>query len=210
MKNAILSQTKSGLSAEYCVRIDDETFFAIQVPAVSFGKLASVYNNNGELFEIRWDIAENKNMFAFHANKRKFNVYRITSTENKSEFGIIYRTRTKTIGGYSYYVIDLKTDLFYMYEVGLGKDGIKLPVLRGDEQIALLEKETLIVDNLDTYSITYTTDESLLISVLFGIYYDFHRFGNRGEYVGNSKRHYFLYTSNKELKAKYDTMWGKK
>ena len=209
MNKATLIQERSGLSAQYSVIIDGRSVFRIEVPAVSLGKLASVCDESGHLYDITWDIHENKNMFAFRTEKRKFHVYRITDIPNSNVFGTVYRTRTKAIGGYSYYVIDTLSDVFQMYEIGLGKSGIKLPVFRGEDKIALLEKDVIIENNLDTYSVTYTTSESFIISILFGIYYDYHRFGNRGEYVANSTKRYYLYTTNKQLKSKYNDNWIK-
>ena len=40
--------------------------------------------------------------------------------------------------------------------------------------------------------------------MLFNIYYDFTRYGNRGEYVYKSKEISYVYTINKKLKSKYN------
>ena len=97
-----------------------------------------------------------------------------------------------------------------MYEIGLGKEGIKLPIYRDDTQVALIEKDLVVYDNKDTYEIIAIDEMSLEVSALFNLYYDFVKHGNYGEINYKSKERYYLYTMNKELKNKYDSTFKMK
>lgn len=103
----------------------------------------------------------------------------------------------------SYFRLYLEGREWRLYEVGLGKEGLKLPVWREGRQVALLEKDSVVVDNLDRYDMFLLTPEDTVPTALLGLYYDFMRFGNRGEYQ-KGKSVSYIYTRNRDVLAKYD------
>ena len=121
--------------------------------------------------------------------------------------GAIYRKRTKGFFGYYYFELHLNDKEYKFYEIGLGKQGIKIPVYVGEQQVALIEKDTHTANNLDSYNLSSVDGKTAQAASLFCVYYDFVRFGNHGEVSVNSKQVTYIYTGNKKLKEKYNPDW---
>lgn len=105
---------------------------------------------------------------------------------------------------YQYYGMEWNAHQYSMYEVGLGKEGIKYPIYDGNTQIALIEKDTTVYNNLDIYHVTATSEQSFLVTTIFGLYLDASSYAHRGEIVKKSVEKTYYLTTNKKLKAKYD------
>lgn len=115
-----------------------------------------------------------------------------------------FSKRNEIFLGYEYYEYHFFGKEYVAYEIGMGKEGIKIPLYDVERQIALIEKSTVVYDNKDEYDIYAIDAKALEIAVLFNLYYDFTRFGRFGEFAYKSKETEYLYTLKKELKSKYD------
>ena len=90
------------------------------------------------------------------------------------------------------------------YEIGLGRQGMKYPLYDGAVQIAQVEKDPVVYDNLDEYRL-YSLDEfGETAALLFALFLDFHRYRNAGEYATKKKNVQYVFTGRKEILAKYD------
>lgn len=96
-----------------------------------------------------------------------------------------------------FFELHLDDEEYKIYEVGLGKQGIKLSAYIGDQQIALIEKGAHTANKLDSNDLTAVDAKTAQISSLFCVYYDFIRFGNHGGVSVNSKEVTYVYTGNK-------------
>lgn len=111
---------------------------------------------------------------------------------------------------YQYYGMEWKEHYYSMYEVGMGKDGIKYPIYDGDTQIALIEKDTTVYNNLDIYHVTATSEQNFTVASILGLYLDASSYAHRGEIVKQSVEKTYYLTTNKKLKAKYDPEFKEK
>lgn len=59
-------------------------------------------------------------------------------------------------------------------------------------------------NNLDVYHVTATSEQSFLVTTIFGLYLDASSYAHRGEIVKKSVEKTYYLTTNKKLKAKYD------
>lgn len=206
MANASLNQTKSSISAKFEVVQDGSRRYEVKIPFNYPGYHADIYEHGSLKWSIRWDIGKNLNGVVQKSTNRELAVYNVCDATG-SVLGHLSRKRNKFWGGYFYFVLELGGIEYQLYEVGLGKQGIKLPIYHNDSQIALVEKDITVYNNCDTYQIQFGNDTSLLVSTLLTLYYDNLRFGNHGEVVANSKKSFYYLSTNRELKQKYDPEW---
>lgn len=196
-------QTYSKMSASYQALQNEELLYSAEIPLNFLGLKSILYKNNRTLYSLSFDmIGSLSNVIKTRKSERNL-PYNILD-ENGEAVGDICLKRTKFFMGYSFFELRLKHTIYYIYQVGCGKKGIKITIYIGDNQIALIEKGTVTYDNKDIYEITSIDEYSAEIAVLFNIYYDFTRYGNSGEYVSKSKEISYVYTLNKELKSKYN------
>ena len=140
--------------------------------------------------------------------KHPLNVFTLYDKEKK-EIGKFYRKKSKLFFGYYFFVLEYHDKIYKMYEVGMGKEGIKLPIYSEDEQVALIEKNIVTIDNKDTYNVKISNKNIIDVSLIMGLYYDSLRFGHRGEVSKDKTNYNYLISINKELISKYDKNWGK-
>lgn len=206
MATASLNQTKSSISADFEVVQDGSPLFEVKIPFNYPGYHAEIYDRGTLKYSIRWDIGKNINGAFQKGTNEELAIYNVCDASG-NVLGHMSRKRNKFLGGYFFFVLEIGGIEYRMYEVGLGKQGIKLPIYHQDSQIALIEKNITVYNNCDTYQISYPNDTSLLVSVLLTLYYDNLRFGNHGEVVTNTKKNYYYLSTNKELKQKYNPNW---
>lgn len=197
-------QTKSKIAAQYQCLNENTVLYTAEIPVNFRGLKAQVLRNSEVIYRINFDKIDSLKKMKKDRLLEKIIPYNIYDTNN-SLVGSICLKRTKFFNGYMYYEFILNDIKYIMYEIGLGKEGIKVPIYIGDTQIALIEKDPVVYDNKDTYEIIAIDEKSLEVATLFNLYYDFIRFGNYGEIAYKSKKTYYLYTTKKELKNKYDS-----
>lgn len=206
MANASLNQTKSSLSAEFEVVQDGANVYEVKIPFNYPGYHAEIYESGSLKYSIRWDIGKNLNGVVQKGTNKELAVYNVCDPSGNI-VGHMSRKRSKFWGGYFYFILELGGVEYQLYEVGLGKQGIKLPLYRNEMQVALIEKDITVYNNCDTYQIQFGDKTSLLVSTLLTLYYDNLRFGNHGEVVTNTKKSFYYLSTNKELKQKYNPDW---
>lgn len=206
MKEIVFVQIKSALSANYKIVSGGQCLYTAEIPFNLKGSSARLICEAKTVFTIEHDIKSAiVGSFKKPSNKKR-NLYIITNADGCA-CGSIAKIRTKAFRGYCFYELLLNDVQYIIYEIGMGNEGIKLLVFRGNVQIALIEKASTTIDNLDVYSIYLEDTQASLAVTLFNLYYDFCRFGNHGEASKHSKTMHYVYTTNRELKAKYDPMW---
>jgi hypothetical protein len=104
---------------------------------------------------------------------------------------------------FDYFAMNYLGKQYSMYEIGLGKEGIKYPVFCGERQVALLEKDTVVYDNLDIYHAFAVDEVAGEIGTIFALYLDARSYANRGKIVKASVEHVYYRTINKKLLATY-------
>ena len=81
---------------------------------------------------------------------------------------------------------------------------MKYPVYEGSVQIAQIEKDPVVYDNLDAYTLCSLDDFGELAALLTALFLDFHNYRNAGERVRGQKSVQYVYTRSQEVLAKYD------
>lgn len=105
----------------------------------------------------------------------------------------------------------IRDSSFYkMYPIGFGKEGAKNPIYCGEEQIALIEKDCEVVNDLHTYKLFCLTEQSSVIALLFAMYMYSMTGYKVGEKVTKSVEKRVSITTNKHLKAMYDPSFKEK
>lgn len=105
---------------------------------------------------------------------------------------------------FEFFFMNLCGRSYCLYQIGLGKEGMKYPIYEGESQIALIEKNTTVHNRLDMYCVSALDSNAGLVSFLFCLYLDMKEFSNRGEVSFASVEKTYRYTTKKRLKAKYD------
>ena len=200
-----VQQTKSAIRADYDVMENGEVLYSATIPFNVKGYKA-LFSRSGQLaYTIERDVIASLRRLS-SGGEKVIDYYSIKDCMGNTA-GAIYRKRTKGFFGYYFFELHLDGKEYKIYEIGLGKQGIKLPVYIGEQQIALIEKGTHTANNLDSYDLSAVDAKTAQISSLFCVYYDFMRFGNHGEVSVNSKQVTYVYTGNKKLKEKYNPNW---
>lgn len=121
------------------------------------------------------------------------------------KIGSIVKVRQGTFFSSNYYTeLQLDGHILQIYEVGLGKEGMKYPIYDGNSQLAQVEKSPVVRDNLDEYTI-YSLDEfGELAALVFSLFLDFNNYRNAGEYAKGKRSLQYVYTRRKEILDKYD------
>ncbi len=126
--------------------------------------------------------------------------------ENAEAIGFMVGRTKKTgfLRAIAYYEFVYYNDTYSVYEVGLGKNGLFLCFYRGEQIVAIVEKELRVVNYRDKYT-AYMLDDALFCQVLpFVIYYDVTAYGDVMEHSVYSVKEKRVYTKQKELIEKFD------
>lgn len=201
-----LKQTSSGFSCEYEVESNGQIIAtAIQDNNVTYTGGVKLFVNNELKYQIEYDINQKKNNFGMQYYDKKLIPFKILDNNN-NECGLVCVKEVKAsfFNRYSYTEINFNNETYSMYCIGMGKEGLKYPIYKGDTQIALMEKENKVTNNLDEYVIYMQDDNYLDVALLIALYVDTRFAANRAESVSNSVQMTYSITTNKELKSKYN------
>lgn len=207
MEPILFYQTRSGLSAEYTATYNGITHYTAYVPINYAGYCADLFHNGERIFQLRWNSTANAGALLKSESDKGLAVYDIIDSSNRIRGNIRRKISKNKFFGYYFFEMSFDNEIFTMYEVGLGKEGIKLPIYNGSNQFALIEKEIETINNNDRYTIHSHLGSELTIATLFTLYYDYLRFGHHGEFSSSSKKSFYLFSTNKELKSKYNPKW---
>jgi hypothetical protein len=199
-------QKKSDFSASFeIISNGSATATALLKNNFTFGGTWEYYQNNKLEYKLIYNPQKQFSNLFKPASKKVSTPYNITD-ENGNICGYIHQKQT---GGniferYDYFVLNLNDASYNLYPIGMGKNGNKLPIYKGDKQISLIEKDNTVYNNLDKYHITSIGNEENLVACLFALYIDSLIYSNRGKKVTRSIMKSYNLTTNKELLSKYD------
>lgn len=201
---AQLVQTRSGMGAHYEVVQDGQVLCearaglpaaAIHIPLTQGGRC--VYALHGELWA---DPRVSRTQDGAAQQRESLDIL----GPDGGRLGRVFYRWTPDLGTHSWYQLELRGRTWDIYEVGLGRKGIKLPVYLGERQAALLEKDAKVKDNLDRYGLYALDEDAMLVSVLFGLYYDFKRWRSAGELDVKKTQTTFTFSLKRAVRGKYD------
>lgn len=160
---------------------------------------AVICGNFGKrLFEMKYGSTDDLGI------KYPFRPYIIS--ENNIEHGTIYQTKYN--GGlfnkFDYHQMKNNGLTFDLFPIGFGKEGSKSPIYVENKQIAQIEKECTVYNDLHNYRIYAKDDCSAYIAILFVVYMYINGGYKAGEKALSSTVKVVSTTTNKILKGKYN------
>lgn len=197
-----LKQTKTNFNMQWSVLYNDNQICEIKSPFETDCFNAYFHFANSEQYRMYYNPFD-KTFGKRMEDRLSFKLF--DSSDNLIGKFVSRTHKTgKLFSGYAYFELNFKDRQYIGYEVGLGADGIALCLYYNDTMVALIDKNTKVVNFCDEYAM-YLSDESLLsIAALYAVYYDMLKFANIGEVKLFSETQTYLITHNKELKEKYD------
>lgn len=203
----VVKQVESSFVAKYEVLDDSNNIIAsAEMSNVIFGSNWRIYYGDKVKYNALYKFKQQLGNIA-KSNKNKLYIpFEIYDDSNIFRMGIICQKQSDGffLSRYGYYELKLNNKTYTVYAVGLGKEGVKLPIYIGDTQVALIEKSATVKNNLDEYVIHALTDEYANASYLVCLYIDTLSCSHRGEKVTASTQTAYVYTTNRELKSKYN------
>lgn len=125
---------------------------------------------------------------------------------NSGAFGYIYQTEQKNgwFDKFQFHQLQANGQYFNMYPIGFGEQGAKCPVYCGESQIALIEKECVVYNDLHQYHVLSLDESAGLIAYLFCNYMYTLACYEPGVQTKQSCAKYVSVTKNKTLLQKYN------
>lgn len=194
----IVQQKKDLYAAEFsCIRQ------GAQIGIMSFKGHMATYEGN-------WKISFNSkalNMkpgYKLISKEKHFRPYSILLGD--MEYGTIFQTYEKTgiFSQMDYHCMELGGKIYTAYPIGLGKQGNKAPVYRGEHQIALIERDNIIRNELYNFHVLVKEADDAMTAILFAAYMYTIGCYRPGEKVSTSIHKNATISTNKVLKSKYD------
>lgn len=105
---------------------------------------------------------------------------------------------------YPYRVLTIGNDEYFLYEVGFGSKGLFLCIYKGEELIAIAEKDLVVINYQDKYTVYTTSVEWVKVIMPLLVQYDMTSHGDMMEISMRSVARKKVNTIQKELLAKYD------
>lgn len=197
-----LKQVKNGLSCRFFLRVSENEAYEIKLPSGINRRCARFELNGTEKFRLDIDMAVARQVRSQGIGAHKSALLAVKD-ENRETVGDVYSCCSKVWFGYEFYAAHFFGREFTAYEIGLGKEGIKIPVYRETRQIAEISKEPVVINNKDVYDLYLSDSQDLVPVMILALYYDLMNFGNNGE-VSLGKETVYVTTKNKELLEKYN------
>ena len=172
------------------------------------GKLGSMeVSLNGAFNDIPFELKYNGGQFVKTKNN-KFRLYKII--ESGKQVGEIYCANKKTglFSNYSYQTLVYNNETYKEYGIGLGKES-KNPIYLNDEQIAQINKDSIVYNDLHNFKIYIKNQQYSFIAILFSCYMYIIGCFKPGVETKKSVQKNYTKTTNKELNAKYNPEWIK-
>lgn len=158
--------------------------------------LKGIYNNIP--FEFKYK------KLGFKEGLKKFRSYQIFVSGNS--VGEVYQTDNIEGIKYSYNELIYNGDCYKEYGISFG-DVAKNPIYLNDMQVAQIEKEAIIYNDLHNYKIYIKNKDYALVSIIFACHMYINASFKPGIKVTKSVVKYYDKTTNKELLSKYDPNW---
>ena len=176
------------------------------VGTISFeGKLGSIEANFvGIIFGKDFSLkCENE---ILTGTNKKFRPYNIIVSDNI--IGEVYQTEYKKniFSKYDYIKCLYNQKEYNLYSIGLGEKGV-CSLYCNEEQVAQIEKDGIVYNDLHNYDIYSIDENSALIAVLMSCYMYVMACYKPGVKVTESVKKNYSKTTNKELISKYNPEW---
>lgn len=123
-----------------------------------------------------------------------------------SEAGAVYQTRHRAglFRSFDYHRLQLLGTTYVEYLIALGKEGGKCPIYVGDRQAALIEKDSVVYNDLHHYHVTAAGEEPALAAVILCGYMYANAAYKPGQKVTKSVEKDYSKTTDKALLEKLD------
>lgn len=200
---SLLRQTISGKNATYVLERGGQTLCTAQAPVFFSSPGISLFRQGQPWLRITPDLGASLRTRTQNGARRTAPCAiadaggtRIGSIAHMREGGLF--------SAICYMELLLSGRVLRIYEVGLGKEGMKYPIYDGGAQVALIEKEPVVQNNLDAYTLCSLDESGELAALLTALFLDFHRYRNAGERVRGKTSVRYVYTRKKEILATYD------
>jgi len=143
-------------------------------------------------------------------NIKTFRPYKIILNDSSS--GFVYQTSNKCglLSKYDFEQISMDNIVYNLFPIGFGTEGSKNPIYCGEQQIALVEKDCKVINDLHKYLITAISEESAVIAVLFCCYMFVNACYKPGTKITSSVEKVISTTKNKTLLDKYNPQFKEK
>lgn len=201
MQLLLKQQSKDLFSGEFEIFNNNEL-----VGNVSFeGKLGSIEANFvGTIFGKDFSL-KCENEILTGPNK-KFRPYNIIVSDNI--IGEVYQTEYKKniFSKYDYIKCLYNQKEYNLYSIGLGEKGV-CSLYCNEEQIAEINKDGIIYNDLHNYDIYSIDENSALIAILMSCYMYVMACYKPGVKVTESLKKNYSKTTNKDLISKYNPEW---
>ena len=197
-----MKQTRSSMGADFVLATNNNhDLYTAQIRLGAGSPDISLVQNNEPVLMLSGDEIS---IDVKGALRRERTLFFIKKPNGEMCGEISSKVVKKFMAGYRYVQIEFNSELYNCYEVGMGKEGSFECIYIGDQQIAMIEKATVVSDNKDFYKIYIKDDKYIEIVCLFAVYYDHATARNYNEVAIKSKKVSYEYTLNKELKGKYN------
>lgn len=200
----IIQKNKNLFEANFEIISNDNILGEINVK----GKLESMeVSLNGIYNNIPFEFKYNGGVL-FKTKDKKYRPYQII--KNNDTIGEIYQTNKKTglFSNYDYNTLFYNNNIYNEYGVGLGNES-KCPIYLNDIQVAQINKDSIVYNDLHNYKIYIKEDKYSFISIIFACYMYINAGFKPGIEVKKSVVKYYNKTTNKELNSKYNPEWVK-
>lgn len=197
MKKIILKQEYKGLEdAKFTILYDDKEVGKIEIKGNIYSPKA---NAEGYYLEQKFQL-----QFETLGATKKHRQY--TIIEDDKNQGEIYHTvfRKNIFARYEYVECLYKDHEYTSYDIGLGKKSV-YPVYKEDKEIAQIEKDGEVYNDLHEFIIYCLEDEFL--SVVNAIYIYLTSYFITGQKVTKSYSKNYYKTTSKLLLSKYNPNW---
>lgn len=200
----IVQVEKTLFDASFKIIKDGESIGAIRV----HGKLNSNYGFiNGIFNDIKFSLRHMSNDNTFLNPGIPFGV-----SVDKTGPGLIRSTTigSKLFNRFNVQQLELDGLVYDTYSVGMGKEGNKKCIYQEDKQIALVESDSVVYDELYNFHVFAENERAALVSILTTIYTYTKSFFKQGELALSSISRNYALSLNKKLKEKYDPEFKRK
>lgn len=199
-----IKQVEADFSALFEISKDNDVVGAIEFPFNFLFGTASNIHYKDEVFHLQYLSKLSRFRRENKMQHKQFMPYIIK--RNDERIGTLYRTSSEGffLTRYNYDCLEVQDGTYSMFEVGLGNDGIAYPIYFNDKLVAEIDKGCVVHNNLDTYVVYATDEESLKMAIVLCAYLDGAEFAHSGEMVKKSIEKLYYKTTNKSLLAKYD------
>ncbi len=205
MLTEIVQIQKELNTADFVVEIDGQIYGEIHVDGdFVTGRGFVVGNYNGTKFQLT------PQTLGLIENGKKYKPHTI-NIDNKLVGGV-YQTTVSTglFSSMDYHYMNLYDKAYELYGIGLGKDGFANCLYWHDKQLAEINTDMVVYNDLHRYHIYTEKKEDVLLCILYCMYmYVLTAFLPGRKVVKSVEKHY-LKSTNRKLLAKYNPDFKKK